>query len=191
MFEIEEFQATLDKVTRILDRHHVRFHLTGGITSVVYSEVRLTQDVDLVLDPQAVGEHFDSLCAEFEAAGFLVERDSVRQAVESNGMFQLFDNDEALKLDLYVREMIPGELSRSVMIEIFDGVTLPMASRTDVAAAKLIWISKGSHKSRRDLRHILRTASEAERQLVNTMASELCLTDLLAEVLNEPDEIIE
>lgn len=191
MFEIEEFQATLAKVTRIFQRHNVRFHLTGGMTSVAYSEIRLTQDVDLVLDPQAVGENFDSLCAEFEAAGFLVERDSVRQALKSNGMFQIFDHEEALKLDLYVRELIPGELNRSVMVELFEGVTLPMASRTDVAASKLIWISKGSHKSRRDLRHILRTASAAEREMVDTLAGELALTDLLVEVLNEPDELIE
>ena len=135
MFEIEEFQATLEKATRILDRHHVRFHLTGGITSVAYSETRLTQDVDLVLDPQAVGERIDSLCGEFEAEGFLVERDSMRQALDSNGMFQIFDNDEALKLDLYVRELIPGELSRSVLVELFEGVTLPIASRTEAIHA--------------------------------------------------------
>jgi hypothetical protein len=35
------------------------------------------------------------------------------------------------------------------------GLTLPVASRPDLVLSKLIWISKGSHKSRRDLRQIM------------------------------------
>ena len=70
-------------------------------------------------------------------------------------MFQLLDNVEALKLDIYPRELIAGELDRSCLVEVFAGVEFPVASRADVAS-KLVWISKGSHKSRRDLRQIYR-----------------------------------
>ncbi|MCA9268353.1 MAG: nucleotidyl transferase AbiEii/AbiGii toxin family protein [Planctomycetales bacterium] len=191
MFPIEELQITLGKLVPVLVRHGVRFHLTGGITSVAYSETRLTQEVDLVLDNQAVSDNLDSLCSEWKEAGFLLEREAIRAAVRCKGMFQLFHNNEALKVDLYVRELIPGELSRSVEVEVFEGVSLPIASRADVAASKLIWISKGSHKSRRDVRHMLRTASAAERATVDALAHDLNLTDLLAEVLREPDELVE
>jgi hypothetical protein len=59
----------------------------------------------------------------------------------------------------------------------------------DAAASKLIWSSKGSHKSRRDLRHISRSLNDAERQELGAFARVRGLDALLAEILAEPDEI--
>ena len=97
---------------------------------------------------------------------FLYDDDTIRTAVSSKGMFQLLDSVETLKLDIYPREMIPGELERSNWIEVFEGVHVPVASRADAAASKLVWISKGSHKSRRDLRRMFRLADPEERQRI-------------------------
>ena len=77
-------------------------------------------------------------------------------------MFQLLDLEQVIKLDLYVRCLIPGELDRSVPTEVFPGVTLPLAARTDAALSKLVWIHRGSHRSRRDLRWILARATPDE-----------------------------
>ena len=93
------------------------------------------------------------------------------------------------KLDVYPREMIEGELSRSQELEIFESVRLPIASRLDAAVSKLIWSSKGSHKSRRDFRQIFIRSSEAENERVREMANKLGLEDLLDEVIAESDEI--
>ena len=48
MLSAEGFQPTLSKLVDVLNRFGIRFHLTGGITSVAYGEPRMTQDVDLV-----------------------------------------------------------------------------------------------------------------------------------------------
>ena len=93
------------------------------------------------------------------------------------------------KLDVYPREMIEGELSRSQELEIFESVRLPIASRLDAAVSKLIWSSKGSHKSRRDFRQIFIRSSEAENERVREMANKLGLENLLDEVIAESDEI--
>jgi hypothetical protein len=66
---------------------------------------------------------------------------------------------------------------------------LPLASCADVGAAKLVWISKGSPKSRRDLRQLFRLASEADRHRIEQFAAELQLIQLLGVVLAEPDEV--
>ena len=84
--------------------------------------------------------------------------------------------------------MIPGELDRSVFAEVFEGAQLPIASRADSAVSKLFWISKGSHKSRRDLRQIYRSANDVDQQLIKDLAVRLQLESLLDEVLNESDE---
>lgn len=103
--------------------------------------------------------------------------------------FRLFDAAESLKLDMYPREMIPGELSRSTTVELFENVTLPIVSRVDAAASKLAWIGKGSHKSRQDFRQIMSRVSAAEETLIRQLANRMGLTNLLEEVMDERDEI--
>lgn len=106
-----------------------------------------------------------------------------------SSMFHLFDMSEAFKIDVYPRELVPGELDRSTMLEVFEGMPLPVASRPDAAASKLAWASKGSHKSRRDLRQIVRQMAAADRSELDRLAAVLGLGDLLADILAEPDEI--
>ena len=61
--------------------------------------------------------------------------------------------------------------------------------RPDAAASKLAWVSKGSHKSRRDLRQIVRQMPANERDELDRLAGLLALGELLATILAEPDEI--
>lgn len=189
MFPVEAFQATLGKATKIFRQLNVRFHLTGGVTSVLYGEPRMTQDIDVVVENSVLCKQLDSFLALLDKHDFLFHAPSVRGAIDKRDMFQLFDTVEALKLDIYPRELIPGELDRSCPLEVFVGVELPVVSRVDAAAAKLVWISKGSHKSRRDLRQIYRTSAEKDRQLIQELAKQLGLKLLMDEVLLEPDEL--
>ena len=190
MFPAEIFRFTLLRLIAILSGCGVRFHLTGGITSIAYGEPRMTQDIDIVVDNAALSRTLDVFMAAATRAGFMLDEAEVRRAVADRAMFQLFDMAEALKIDLYPREMIPGELDRSTRLEIFEGVLVPVVSRPDAAASKLAWASKGSHKSRRDLRQIVRLMPIAEREELARLAALLCLGELLAEILAEPDEIV-
>ena len=189
MFPTEGFQPTLSKLTAVLDRLRIRYHLTGGIATVAYAEPRMTQHVDLVLDPDRVLAVEDEFLDALARAGFHFGAPTARQAIASRQMFQLLDVDQVIKLDLYVRCLIPGELDRSVRIELFPGVELPVASRADAALSKLVWVQHGSHRSRRDVRGILARATRDELRAVERTAGEMGLADLLAEVLDEPDEI--
>jgi hypothetical protein len=104
-------------------------------------------------------------------------------------MFQLLEPDEVVKLDIYTRCLIPGELDRSVRAEIFPGMSVPLVARTDAALSKLIWISRGSHRSRRDLRWILAGANPEELATVRVAARDMNLGELLDQTLDESDEI--
>jgi len=68
---------------------------------------------------------------------FLFDETAIRIAVDKRQMFQLLDSAEALKLDIYPRELIPGELARSYTLELFEGMFIPIASLPDTAIAKL------------------------------------------------------
>ena len=41
MFPVDAFRDTLAKFTDILERHAIRFHLTGGLTGAAYGEPRI------------------------------------------------------------------------------------------------------------------------------------------------------
>ena len=189
MFPIESFKNSLLKLVEILNRQEIPFHLTGGIAGVAYGEPRLTQDIDIVIQNATSVAKLESLITELTDSEFVFTEATVRSAIGNKGMFQLFDSVESLKLDVYPREMIEGELSRSQELEIFETVRLPVASRLDAAISKLIWSSKGSYKSRRDFRQIFIRSSEAENEKVRAMANKLGLEDLLDEVIAESDEI--
>lgn len=189
MFPVDAFRSTLGKIMDILHRHNIRFHLTGGITSVAYGEPRMTQDVDMVIDNHAVVQQLESFLESLHSSDFVYDEETIRSAVSGSRMFQLLDSVEVMKLDMYPRELIPGELERSVQIEIFEGIAVPMASLPDTALAKLIWIAKGSHKNRRDLRQLWRISAPDQRRTIEHLALELGLGDLLSEVMAESDEI--
>jgi hypothetical protein len=189
VYPAEIFRDTLSRLLAILSRHAVRFHLTGGITSVAYGEPRMTQDIDIVVDNPALAGCLDAFITAATQAGFLLDAHTVRRAVADRSMFQLFDMAEALKIDVYPREMIPGELDRSTSLEVFQGLFLPVASRPDAAASKLAWASKGSQKSRRDLRQIVRLMPAGDQHELDRLAGLLGLRHLLAEILRETDEI--
>lgn len=189
MYPPDIFRLSLSRLVAILRRHGVRFHLTGGITSVAYGEPRMTQDVDVVVENAAIARAIEPFIAAAAEAGFLLDAESVRRAVADRSMFQLFDMAEALKIDVYPRELVPGELDRSTLLEVFEGMRLPVACRADAAASKLAWAAKGSHKSRRDLRQIVRQMTTTDRSELDRLAGLLDLGGLLAEILAEADEI--
>ena len=63
MYPAEIFRDTLTRLLTILIDHGVRFHLTGGITSVAYGEPRMTQDIDIVVDNTALARSLDAFIA--------------------------------------------------------------------------------------------------------------------------------
>ena len=189
MFPVEAFRNTVDKFVSITRQLELPFHITGGSISSAYGEPRLTQDIDVVIDPIRAKSEVDGLVQLLEQSDFMFTESVVRKGVASGELFQLLDTKESLKLDIYPRELIEGELSRSKSAELFDGMFLPIASRTDAVLSKLIWIDKGSVRSRRDLRSMFRRCDSRQQKLVRDHAETMNLCELLEEVLVESDDI--
>ncbi len=189
MFPVEAFERTIGKFVAIAGAIELPFHLTGGSISSAYGEPRLTQDIDIVVSPLVAKSRIEALVDQLASSDFLFTEIAVRQAVQAGDLFQLLDKSESLKLDIYPRELIPGELQRSQTLELFEGVFLPVVSRTDAAISKLIWIDKGSQRSRRDFRGIFSSCDEEQQLDIRRQSGELHMTELLDEVLAESDEI--
>ena len=83
------------------------------------------------------------------------------------------DDDHDTELPPAWRAAYSSIMDKLKSAEVFEGERLPIASRADAAVSKLVWIDKGSHKSRRDLRQIFRTAGTADRDLIRELADQL------------------
>lgn len=189
MFPVDVFERTIGKFVAIAHSLQLPFHLTGGAISSAYGEPRLTQDIDIVVSPEIASQRLDDLVQQLARSDFFFTEEVVRKAVRTGTMFQLLDKTESLKLDIYPRELIPGELQRSQKMELFSGTFLPIVSRVDAAISKLIWISKGSQRSRRDFRSMFRCCDSVQQDCIRQFAESNGMTRLLDEVLSESDEI--
>lgn len=189
MLNPEAFFPMLERVAQVLDRCGIRFLITGGLVAVFYAEPRLTQDADLVVDPDQLKARLDDFIKALQQLDYVADSRVIREAVSRGRMFQVLDPVECLKIDFYPRELVAGELNRAHVAAFTSELSFPIISRPDLVISKLVWISKGSHKSRRDVRQIMLRASPDEVRMVGELAASMELTPLLDEVLAEPDEI--
>ena len=139
MFPVEAFEKSIGKFVAIAEAIGLPFHLTGGSISSAYGEPRLTQDIDIVVSPEVARSRVEDLIDQLARSDFLFTERVVRQAVQSGGLFQLLDKSESLKLDIYPRELIPGELQRSpvlfAIVQMIGFFVLTILSQAEVGSA--------------------------------------------------------
>ena len=82
---------------------------------------------------------------------FIVDYVSAAKAISERKMFQILHEETLLKVDIYLDEAIPGAHTRLQKIAIFSDIFAPIPCITDAILSKLVWVKKGSHKSRRDV----------------------------------------
>jgi len=173
---------TMQRIATILEDLGLRYHFTGGLAATYYGDPRLTQDVDLVIHLD-VGQPATKALLNRLSLGYLVHEQAAMEAIRSKSIFQAIDEESMVKIDFHVGEKIPGELGRSTRCEIVPGVTAPLVSMEDAILSKLLWIQLGSgHKSRHDVKLMLRRHEELDRAVLEARAATLGLLDLLAEI---------
>lgn len=184
MFTAEDLAQTLRKISNLLSDLKVRHHFTGGLVSSFYGEPRLTQDIDIVVDPAAVITCLPDFLARIEGR-YIFSPDVINSSLHAGSVFQLLDQESLIKIDLYPRQMVPGELERSIEKELLPGLFLKILNKEDAILAKLIWIRKGSHKSKKDVRMMLETSPLVDIPTLQVRAKELGILDILKQTMEE------
>ena len=176
----DDFISSFKEIIRILNDNGVSFYITGGLVSSFYGEPRFTQDIDIVidvdLDDNKRKSFFDSI-----TKGHLISESSYKKAFCPGGMFQIINEHFIVKTDFHVGEMVAGAKSRVVEIEILEDVVVPALSLEDAIACKLVWVKMGSHKSRNDIKAMLRNP-KLNKSLLATIIEQNNLSEVLAEI---------
>jgi len=179
----DDLKSTLADALSALRSCNCKFHLTGGLVSSFYGEPRFTQDIDIVVNVSS-GSVLDELILLLDE-NFLVDKDLVLDAVRRKSIFQGLHKKSIIKVDFHVGEAIPGELERSQSEEIFQGVIAPLVSKEDAILSKLIWVNKGSHKARQDIKMMLRDSGIIDHEYLNRQVNKFAVKDILDELVSE------
>ena len=170
-------------VTRALDESGIPYMVTGSLASAYYGTPRATQDIDVVISPEA--QSVSRLVDAFERAGLYVSREAAQEAVAHTGQFNAIEGKTGWKVDLIIRK------DRHFSREEFEhrqpasllGVDVALTRLEDLIIAKLEWSQLGdSELQRRDIIALLNAGESLDTSYIDTWVDELGLHDAWSEV---------
>ena len=122
--------------------------VTGSVASSLQGEPRATHDIDLVVDIEA--DAVPQLIQTFQMPEYYLDEDTVHEAIQCQGMFNLIDVNQGDKVDFWILTDDAFDQSRFSRrySEDFMGLTFRVSSPEDTILAKLRWakMSGGSEK---------------------------------------------
>jgi predicted nucleotidyltransferase len=141
-------QKLLEKVTSFLNSSNIGYMVTGSIVSSIQGEPRNTHDIDIVIELKK--ENVNSLLNEFTTPQFYISKNSVEEAIEKKGMFNIIDSDEGDKIDFWLlsdEDFDGSRFSRKIEIQ-YANLKFFISTPEDTILAKLRWakLSGGSEK---------------------------------------------
>lgn len=178
----------LSEISSALEKIGVNYFLTGSVASSLWGEMRMTNDIDVVVElrQEQIPNFVDLL-----EKDFFVAEHSVVQAVSTQTSVNIIHKLTCLKVDIFVKhdELAKEQYSRAVEMSL-PAVTakIKVASSEDIIISKLIWFKKGNQESERQWTDILGVFKinkvRLDLEYLKLKAHKLGLMDLLEKLLN-------
>lgn len=152
---MSEEAEVLKEVSRRLEEASIPYMITGSIAANFYAVPRMTRDIDFVIEIHR--EDVESIVDLFKD-NFYIDRESVSEAVEKRGMFNVLHNEYVIKIDFIVRKESTYrklEFGRKRPAE-FEGQKIWIVSPEDLILSKLFWAKDSlSEMQLGDVRNLL------------------------------------
>ena len=130
----------LQRVCGQLDKHNIKYMVSGSIALNIYAIPRMTRDIDIVIElsENMINEFTDI----FPNSYF--EKNVIRNEIRRKGMFNIIDHLTGFKIDFIIRketEYFNLAFQQRRRIKEFD-TELWVIDINDLIIAKLIWIQQ-------------------------------------------------
>ena len=162
-----------------LDSVGIPYMMTGSMAMAIYSIPRMTRDIDLVVEIRPID--VDKIVNLFSKDCY-IDRDSVRQAVNANSMFNIIHNEWVIKADFIIRkneEYRKEEFYRRQKMVIEDA-SIFVVSVEDLILSKLVWGKQSqSDLQLGDVRQMISTVSGLDWRYMKKWAIVLGIDPLL------------
>lgn len=135
----------LKAISSFLETHKIPYMITGAWSAIYYGRPRASHDIDFVveLSPKNLEKTlqiFNSLSGDF-----MVQPDSIQEAIEQKGMFNIIHLPTMLKLDFWLLtddQFDKARFQRKRQVQVLEQ-DMEMASAEDTILQKLRWYSQG------------------------------------------------
>jgi hypothetical protein len=187
-FQSMEYIPTMDEQTKFirliatrLDEGGIPYMMTGSMAMAIYSQPRMTRDIDLVveLDP-ANGDRFVELFRE----DCYIDDKAVKDAINRTSMFNVIHKEWSAKADFIVRknqEYRKVEFFRRRKVSI-EQVDVSVVSVEDLILSKLVWSKESrSELQLMDVRRLIASNPGLDWDYLNKWAIELGIDGTLQE----------
>jgi len=186
LFLFEDQKMVLRDCTERFERLGIAYMLTGSMAMVNYAIMRMTADIDIVIE--AAASDAGKIIAEFEP-DYYVPHGRVRDAISRRFMFNLLHQEKLVKVDCVIRketEFQREAFSNRKKIR-FSDFDVWIISREDLILSKLNWArDTHSEMQMRDAANILRNGYDED--YIKHWAAQLGIENLLAETLEKLEE---
>jgi hypothetical protein len=168
------------RLVAMLEAAGIPHMLAGSFATAYHGIPRTTLDVDVVIDPSP--QALESLVSSASAAGYYVDADRAREALQRRRQFNVIDPASGWKADLIIRKERPfsrEEFQRRGRAVIL-GTTVFVASAEDTVLSKLEWAARSdSDRQLSDARGIVSArGTTLDRDYLERWAGELGVLDL-------------
>lgn len=131
----------LIEVSAILQKLKIPYIITGGFAVLVWGRPRFTADIDIVVELKF--ENINILVKTLSLLGKTnyIDKDAVKNALNHSGEFNFIHGDTGIKVDFWVLEKTPFELSRMKrrIAKSVLGKKVYFTSPEDLILSKLQW----------------------------------------------------
>lgn len=159
-----------------LEQLAIPYMLTGSFAANFYAVPRMTRDIDIVIE--ILNSNVKQICQIFEN-DFYVDENSIFDAIENKGMFNIIHNDSVLKIDFIVRKTTlyrKLEFQRKQQILLPDGTPIWIVSPEDLILSKLAWAKDSSSKMQlNDVKNLLNSIENLDNVYIEEWVDNLNL----------------
>lgn len=173
----QEFEV-LKLVCNRLDLAEIPYMLTGSFASHFYAVPRMTRDIDIVIEILKPELHkFFHLFKD----DFYVVSNSIAEAIENEGMFNIIHNESIFKVDFIIRKDSSyrhAEFQRRRKLKLGD-LESWVVSPEDLILSKLFWAKDSlSELQLRDVRNLLSANKNLDNDYIAKWVQKLELTNV-------------
>jgi hypothetical protein len=162
----QELQV-LKFVCQSLDNANVQYMLTGSFAANFYATPRMTRDIDIVVE--ILEADLDKFLQIFQK-DFYIDKSSIQQAINNQGMFNIIHYETVFKVDFIVRKdssYRTTEFHRRNRI-LLDNIPISIVSPEDLIISKLYWAKDSfSEIQLNDVKNLLLTLKDLDKEYLN------------------------
>jgi hypothetical protein len=180
----EELEV-LKEVTQALNNSEISYMVTGSIAMNYYAFPRMTRDIDIVLEIQR--NDIATIVSLFKD-DFYIDQDSIEQAVNKPGIFNIIHNEYVIKIDFIVKKpdefrQIEFQRRRQIVI---DKASMWIVSPEDLILSKLWWAKDSKSEMQiSDIKNLLDSSDDIDNIYIDKWVEKLNLRDIYRTINNE------